>query len=398
MPKYFKAGRDLRLRQFPSPESCLANDVGRMAWYHNTNRLATAHSLGMMPDYMRGRICFNKITGLVKVKWLDSSDQFPEEKIKDTNTKWDVCLALPTPRKLKLPAGLEKVDPSTLFGGSFGRISNKINVCRFSYLWWAEEDEDKGPLVYFHNQTGLIEFEGLDFNLRSPPQEPEWGSISNPNFIEDKLDQRERELWDEFREWRAKYKHSAFITDVWEPLENMRGGKFGVLKKKYIPGIVSTAIKRHYKLLALFRHVSSCMEETGVYEDLEADHLDDGRFDLPLDPFDVIKARLGAVTGFDGFRPFDIIILDKLLSRWREYLPEIQERMDKLVEEYCPEAPQIAQFLLERHEGFKVTLDAENFCPFHYFDEAKEDPYLHPAVGGGMKVSSDLEDKMPYWR
>lgn len=117
MPKYFKAGCDLKLRQLTSPESCLANDIGRMAWYHNTNRLATAHSLGMMPDYMRGRTCFNQITGLVKVKWLDSSDQFPQEKIKDTNTKWDVCLAMPTPRQLGLPAGLEKVDPSTLFGG-----------------------------------------------------------------------------------------------------------------------------------------------------------------------------------------------------------------------------------------------------------------------------------------
>lgn len=389
MPKYFKAGRDIKLRQLTSPESCLANDIGRMTWYHNTNRLATAHSLGMMPDYMRGRTCFNQITALVKVKWLDSSDQYPQEKIKDTNTTWDVCLAMPTPRQLGLPAGLEKVDPSTLFGGSFGHISNKINVRRFSSLWATQDDEYKGPPVYFHNQTGLMEFEGLDFNLQSPPQEHEWGYISNPNFIEDKLDQRERELWDEFREWRAKYENSAFIPDVWEPLENMRGGKFGVLKKKYIPGIVSTAIKRHYKLIALFRHVSRCMKE-----ELDADDLVDGRFDHSLDPFGVIKARLGAVTGFDSFRPFDMIILDKLLSRWREYIPEIQERMDKLVEDYCPKAPQIAQFLLERHEGIKVTLDDENFCPFQYFDEAKEDPYPHSAAGGGMKESSDSEDQM----
>lgn len=394
MPKYFKAGRDLKLKQLTSPESCLANDIGRMAWYHNTYRLATAHSLGMMPDYMRGRICFNKIMGLVKVKWLRASDQRTREKIKDTNTEWDVCLAMPTPRQLRLPAGLNRVDPSTLFGESFGRISNKINVWQFFTLWTAEED-GYDPLVYFHNQTGSIEFEGLDFNLQSPSRE--FGSIRNPNFIKDELDQRERELWDEFREWRAKYKNSAFITDVWEPLENMRGGKFGVLNKKYIPGIVSTAIKRHHKLIALFRCVCYCMEEAEEDGELEADGLVRERFDLPLNPFNVIKARLGEATGFDGFRPFDIIVLNTLLSHWREYLSEIKERMDKLVEDYCPDAPQIAQFLLERHEGIKVTLDAENFCPFQYFDEAKEDPYLHSAAGGGMKEFSTSEGEMPYW-
>lgn len=387
MSRFIHGGGDLDLDGLPDPESHLDSCFGRMAWYHNTKRLATAHSLGMMPDYMRGLICFNKITGLVKVKGLTASNNHTGEKIKDINPEWDVCQTILSLSELNLSNKLGEVDPINLFGGHFGRISCQINDDRFFSLW-TSDDHDYDPKAYFNDQTGLIEFEGLDFNLKPQPQRYSFvKSISTK-------DERERELWDEFREWRARYKNSTFITDVWEPLEKMREGKLDERNQEgHITEIVSTAIKRHYKLIALFRLVSRYLDDQSWNE---ACQLDDERLvGLALNPFVIIQARLGEVTGFNGVFPLDMAILNMMLSRWKDYFPEIKERMAKVVEDFCPEAPQIAQFLLERHHGVSVILDARNFCPFQYFDSAEDDPYINAFVGEeGGTDSSGSEDEM----
>ena len=370
MDQYFELDRQLDL--MANPEGILAIKVGRIAWFHNTQRLATAHSLGMMPDYLRGLISFNRITGLVRVKGLTESDNDTREEIKDTDPEWDVYVAMSKPSQIR--AELLEIDHNFLLEGAYCRVSYKINDKRISSLWADPQFSGKSvALAKFNQQSGLIEFKGLNFNLSPKPSH----------------DGQELKLWEDFKEWRAKYKNSAFINNVWQPLETIRNAEFGAMKKDDITGIVSTAIKRHYKLIALFRSLSRYMsKDSDAQKEME-----DEEFDYGLNPFAVIKARLGEVTGFDGCRPLEIAYLNMMLgSNWMEYFDEITEKLSKLVEMFCPEAPHIAQYLLEKHQGISVQFDADNFCPFLYHYEARKDPYLNGNVWA--LDSSDSEDQM----
>ncbi|KAK1827183.1 hypothetical protein QBC39DRAFT_420826, partial [Podospora conica] len=374
-------GGDLELGWFLNPEANLANECGRIAWYHNTKRLATAHSLGMMPDYLRGLISFNKITGLVRIKGLTSSQESTRERVEDTDPEWDVCKT-----RLNTVQGISpnllKRNPSILLGGAHGRISYKINVKRLSSLWPLKWHGC--PLVNFNTQTGLIEFAGLDFDLAQEGPRFEHQNQPRAALYPAGVTEREVELWEEFKEWRAKNGKSTFITNVWEPLEEMRGTQF-TLGSSEIIQIVSTAIKRHYKLIALFRTLSHGMKnQTGF--DLGV--LEDDEDDYDLNHFDVIQARLREVTGFNGFHPTDMAIINWMIPEWRKYYEEIAERLGKLVEEYCPEAPKIAQYLLERYKRISVQLDAKNFCPYQYHEEAHQDPVLHQR----LQVTRPAED------
>jgi hypothetical protein len=75
--------------------------------------------------------------------------------------------------------------------------------------------------------------------------------------------------------------------------------------------------------------------------------------------------------------------LNMMLSHWKKYFQEIKKSMAKLVEDFCPEAPQIARYLMETHSdlGVSVHLDAANFCPWLYFDQPQEDPHLNKKAG-----------------
>lgn len=368
--------------EYDNPEAILANELGKIAWYHNTKTLATAHSLGMMPDYLRGRISFNPITGLVRVRGLTASKDYTRERIKDTNPEWDVCVALLKHSQIR--AEHLEIDPTIHVNGTIGRIFYNINRKRFDSLWDDPDFSGKSTaLAYFNKQTGLMKFEGLDFNF--PPMSPRVKGPGNK-------DEQEFKLWGEFQEWRAKYRHSAFITKVWEPLETLHEKlEFGVVGKDEIIEVVSTAIKQHYKLIALFRTLSKLMSEDSWLEE----KLEDEEDAYGFNPFAVIKARLGEVTGFDGFYPLKIATLSMMLSNWMVYFQDIKKSMRKLVEEFCPEAPQIARYLLQKDQGITVQLEAGNFCPWLYHDEACKDPYLNSMVWEeGESESSDSWDEM----
>ncbi|KAK0754248.1 hypothetical protein B0T18DRAFT_454059 [Schizothecium vesticola] len=296
-------------------------------------RLKAAHALGIMPDYLRDLISFSRITGLVRIKGVTAR----EEPLKKT------------PYEDFIFEG----DPLTFSGGVPGRISYKINHQIFASLW-GPVGRFPQPLVDFNKTTGLIEFAGLDFDLplafwRLSPQ----SQLRPPPAHANGEEERTSELWKEFRKWRARYKNSAFITAVWEPLERLSHIREVGINYDKIGEIVSATIKLHYKPIALFRSLSQYMSENihaqRDMEDEETDH--------HLNPFAVIQARLGKVTGFDGFFPLDMAFLNMMLPHWKIYFQETKKRMAKLVEDFCPEAPRIAQYLLETssYEGLLCT-------------------------------------------
>jgi hypothetical protein len=356
----------------------LATGLGAIAYHHNTRRLEVAHSLGIMPDYLHGLISFSKITGLISIKGVTAR----EETIKYTNPKCNACAA----RLIFMGSmfTINQLDPIKVLGGGHGQISYKINRQRFTSLWGP--DGHAQPLVDFNETTGLIEFAGLDFDRnwvywRSKCRSQSQVRPLPQHVFEEREDEEEREseLWEEFRKWRARYKNSAFITAVWEPLETMshslEDGIDGDIEE-----IVSTAVKRHYKLIALFRSLGQYMQE-----DIHAQkNMEDEEAGHHLNPFAVIQARLGEVTGFNGFHdPSNMGIFNMMLPHWKSYFQEIKGEMAKLVEDFCPEAPRIARYLLERNsdQGFSVHLDAANFCPWLYFNQPQDDPYLNRRVG-----------------